>query len=162
MSTKKISFTRLKAFRRHFAIAMIAAVTIFMTISSCSEADAQIPSTGGPAYSPFRKAGGLVFVSGQSAITFSNGTYQIIPGLSFEGQVAKTMDLISQDLNSAGLTMNDVVSVTIYLKDMSKFSQMNAVYRTYFAQPLPARATIAVKELLADADIEISVIAKDH
>jgi 2-iminobutanoate/2-iminopropanoate deaminase len=148
---------------RNLFLASFAALSVMtaFSLSSCEKGHAQTPS--GPPYSTFRRAGGLVFVSGQSAVTFENGTFHLIPGLDFEGEVRKTMDLIAADLAGAGLSFSDVVNVTIYMRDLNNFSKMNNVYRTYFpGGNFPARATVGVKDLLGDAGIEISVTAQDR
>jgi tripartite-type tricarboxylate transporter receptor subunit TctC len=58
-----------------------------------------------------------------------------------------------------GLTMDHVVSTTVFMKDVNEFEKMNAVYATYFKNAPPARATIEVARLPRDAKIEISAIA---
>ena len=63
-------------------------------------------------------------------------------------------------LAKAGMSLEDVVSVTSYLATMDDFSKYNEIYRKYFnTEPLPTRATVAVKELARGARIEISAIA---
>jgi 2-iminobutanoate/2-iminopropanoate deaminase len=55
----------------------------------------------------------------------------------------------------------DVVSVQVYLTDMSLFPKMNAVYTTFFKDPRPARTTVGVTKLaLAEAHIEVTVTAR--
>jgi 2-iminobutanoate/2-iminopropanoate deaminase len=55
--------------------------------------------------------------------------------------------------------MDDVVSITVFLKDMNDFAKMNEVYATYFKNAPPARAAVEVARLPRDAKIEISAIA---
>ena len=68
-------------------------------------------------------------------------------------------------LEEARLTFQDLVSVTVMLKDISIFAQVNEVYETYFdpakngGAPLPARACYAVADLPVGANVEISSIA---
>jgi 2-iminobutanoate/2-iminopropanoate deaminase len=52
-----------------------------------------------------------------------------------------------------------VVKVTIFLKDIGNFNQVNEVYATYFPSAPPARSTVEVAKLPRDADIEIEMIA---
>jgi 2-iminobutanoate/2-iminopropanoate deaminase len=55
---------------------------------------------------------------------------------------------------------DDVVSVQIYLVDISKFQQVNDIYKTYFQSSLPTRTTVQVAKLSAGARIEIAAVAK--
>jgi 2-iminobutanoate/2-iminopropanoate deaminase len=55
--------------------------------------------------------------------------------------------------------MDDIVSTTVFLKDVNDFAKMNEVYATYFHNAPPARATVQVARLPRDAKIEISAIA---
>ena len=62
-------------------------------------------------------------------------------------------------LKAAGMNFTNVVKTTIFLKDMSLFSQVNEIYGSYFSADYPARETIAVKGLPKDVNVEISMIA---
>jgi 2-iminobutanoate/2-iminopropanoate deaminase len=55
--------------------------------------------------------------------------------------------------------MGNIVKVTIFLKDMGNFNQVNEVYATYFSSSPPARSTVEVARLPRNAEIEIEVIA---
>ena len=68
------------------------------------------------------------------------------------------MDNIKAIVESQGLTLNDVVKVTIYLKDIEEFKFVNQVYETYFASEPPARTTIEVSNLPKAVNIEIDAI----
>jgi enamine deaminase RidA (YjgF/YER057c/UK114 family) len=57
------------------------------------------------------------------------------------------------------MTMQDLVSLQIFCPDVSLFTQFNEIYRTYFAEPLPARAFIGSGPLLFGARFEIQGIA---
>jgi len=62
-------------------------------------------------------------------------------------------------LESEKLGMGNVVKVTIFLKDIGNFNQVNEVYATYFLSSPPARSTVEVAKLPRDAEIEIEAIA---
>jgi len=113
------------------------------------------PAAIGP-YSQGIKFGNLVFVSGQIPI-------DILSGNLIQGDIRKMTEVVLNNikniLNSAGLDMKNVLKVTIYLKDMGSFKDVNEVYAKFFEKPYPSRVTIAVKELPKNADIEIEVIA---
>ncbi len=55
--------------------------------------------------------------------------------------------------------MEDVVKVTIFLRDIGNFNRVNEVYATYFLPPAPARSTVEVAKLPRNAEIEIEAIA---
>jgi reactive intermediate/imine deaminase len=107
-------------------------------------------------YSPSRTANGLTFLSGQIGI--SPATQELVRS-SFSGQTEQVFKNIEQLLKKEGLGMGDIIDVTIYLTDISNYDQVNGVYAKYFARPYPTRVCIAVKDLPADADIEVAVTA---
>ena len=59
----------------------------------------------------------------------------------------------------AHMNYSDVVSVQIYLADMSQFDQVNSIYKSYFTSPYPARTTVQVAKLSLGARIEVAAIA---
>ena len=69
------------------------------------------------------------------------------------------MENIGALLKAGGLDFSAVVRTTVFLADMNDFAAMNEVYGGYFAEPYPARATVQVARLPADARVEIDVIA---
>ena len=74
-------------------------------------------------------------------------------------QARRVLENLKGVLESQNLGMEDVVKVTIFLKDMGNFSQVNEVYGTYFPSSPPARSTVEVARLPRDVDIEIEAIA---
>ncbi|HEX5581280.1 MAG TPA: RidA family protein, partial [Gemmatimonadaceae bacterium] len=75
-------------------------------------------------------------------------------------QAHRAFDNLELVLQDAGLTMEDVVKVNVYLTDMADFPAMNAAYRTRFTAPYPARTTVAVAALPLGASIEIELVAR--
>jgi len=69
------------------------------------------------------------------------------------------MDAVKQTLEKAGLTMDDLVSVTVYCTDLDFYDKFNAVYRGYFHEHYPARAFIGVAKLVRGAHFEIAGVA---
>lgn len=69
------------------------------------------------------------------------------------------LDAVSQTLKQAGLSMDDLVSVTVYCADLSLYDAFNTVYRSYFHGQYPARAFIGVNQLLRGAHFEVAGIA---
>ena len=76
-------------------------------------------------------------------------------------QTTRTLDNLRQVVDAAGGTMADVNQGLIYLTDAADAPAMNAVYRTYFDQPFPNRATVVISALLAPGAI-IEIVAYAH
>ena len=114
------------------------------------------PKAIGP-YSQAIQSGKLVFVSGslpfdpQGKIDYSKQ--------DVTAQTRRAIDNIALELKAANLTLDDVVSATVYVTDIDDFPAVNAVYASYFHPPFPARAFVQVAKLLRGAKVEISVIA---
>lgn len=113
------------------------------------------PKAIGP-YSQAIEAGDLLFLSGQIPIDPKTG--ELIMG-DIRKQTQQVLENIKGILESQRRGMEDVVKVTIFLKDMGNFSQVNEVYATYFPSSPPARSTVEVAKLPRDVDIEIEAIA---
>jgi 2-iminobutanoate/2-iminopropanoate deaminase len=114
------------------------------------------PNAIGP-YSQAIRAGRTLYLAGQIAI--DPKTNQLLSNGSIEEQTRRVLDNLTAVLAADGLTMDNVVSTTVFLKDVGEFERMNAVYATYFKSAPPARATVEVARLPRDAKIEISAIA---
>lgn len=69
------------------------------------------------------------------------------------------MQEIQRVLGMAGMTMDHLVSLQIFCSDVSLFDEFSAVYRTYFAGKLPARAFLGSGALLFNARFELQGIA---
>ena len=112
------------------------------------------PAMGG--YTQASRYGDLLFVSGQ--IGLDPGTNQM-RGNNVSDQTRAVMENIRAILEAHRLTMANVVSVTVYLKDLNEFRAMDDVYETYFRGNLPSRSVVQVARLPRDALVEIAVIA---
>lgn len=97
-----------------------------------------------------------MFASGQ--IPTDPQTGQFVPGGITE-QTARVLQNLQAVLEAAGSSLGQVVKTTVFLADMKEFSEMNEVYATFFPDPPPARATVAVAGLPRDARVEIEVVA---
>jgi 2-iminobutanoate/2-iminopropanoate deaminase len=114
------------------------------------------PKAIGP-YSQAIQNGKLVFVSG--SLPFDPAGKVDYSKQDVSAQTRRALDNIVLELKAAHLTLNDVVSATVYVTDIDDFPAVNAVYAGYFHAPYPARAFVQVAKLLRGARIEISVIA---
>jgi 2-iminobutanoate/2-iminopropanoate deaminase len=113
------------------------------------------PAAVGP-YSMGVKTGNLVFLSGQLGLNPATGEF--VEGGIVE-QTRQSLSNLENVLKSNGLGMENVVKTTVFLKDMSDFSKMNAVYGSFFKGDYPARSTIEVSALPKNGRIEIEAIA---
>lgn len=107
-------------------------------------------------YTQGTRYGDLVFISGQIALDMNTSQLR---GTTIDEQTRQVMENIRGVLESHRLTFANVVSVTVYLKELNDFRGMNAAYETYFRGALPARSVVAVSRLPRDALVEVSVIA---
>lgn len=113
------------------------------------------PAAIGP-YSQAIIAGDTIYLSGQIGLEPKSG--KLVDG-GIAGETKQALENIKAVLLAAGSDIANVVSVTVYLADMNDFAKMNEVYASFFTEPYPARATVAVKQLPKNAKVEISVIA---
>ncbi|MCK7495857.1 MAG: RidA family protein [Comamonadaceae bacterium] len=114
------------------------------------------PAAIGP-YSQAIRHGGMVFLAGQ--IPIDPKTNQLMADAPIEDQTRLVLDNLKAVLEASGLSMDDVVSTSVFLKDMNDFPKMNAVYAEYFKQMALARATVEVARPPRDVKVEISAIA---
>jgi 2-iminobutanoate/2-iminopropanoate deaminase len=138
-------------------MAHLAAAMLMATGRPASSAKRAINPPGTAEGLPFSngiQAGNTLYVAGQEGL--ENG--KLRPGgIGAETQAA--LENVKKIVEAAGLKMSDVVSVTVYMADLAEFGEMNKVYKTYFPEPRPARATVQVAALVGHARIEISAIA---
>ncbi len=99
---------------------------------------------------------GLVYFSGQTPIDPATG--KLVEG-GIQVQTKQCFDNLRSIIEEAGLTMDDVQKVNVFLTDMSNFAAMNEIYGQQFTKPYPARTTIGVASLPLGASIEIEMIA---
>lgn len=114
------------------------------------------PAAVGP-YSQAVVSGEHVFVSGQTPIDPATG--RLVEG-DVGTQAQRCFDNLRAVLAAAGLTLEDVVKVNVYLTTMDDFAAVNAVYARQFDEPFPARTTVAVAALPLGARIEIELVAR--
>jgi enamine deaminase RidA (YjgF/YER057c/UK114 family) len=69
------------------------------------------------------------------------------------------LDAVKHTLEQGGLSMDDLVSVTVYCTDLNLYDGFNAIYRTYFKNHYPTRAFIGVNQLVRGAHFEIAGVA---
>src|SRR5438105_6812589 len=133
----------------HVLTSVLAMSFAAVTMSSAQSSTKQVFPGANPAlpFSAAVKADGLVYVSGTLG---SAG--------DIKAQTKQVLDNISGTLKTAGSSLANAASVTVYLKNQSDFAAMNEVYRTYWTKDPPARTTVMVP-LLNEGLVEIAVVA---
>lgn len=116
----------------------------------------EAPRPIGP-YSQAVVCGEYVFCSGQVGLDPIAGT---LVGRTAGEQTERALLNLRAVLNTAGSELSHVVKVTLYLKNMKDFEEVNGVYAKYFVDAKPARSTVEVSELPKGALVEIDAIAE--
>jgi 2-iminobutanoate/2-iminopropanoate deaminase len=151
-----------------FALLFCIAGSMLTAASAASAADsgrhyipAPAPAGNAPA-APFSEGvmvGATFYVAGH--IGLDPATQKAAANPDTEAHLV--LDAVKQTLHEAGLSMDDLVSVTVYCTDLALYDGFNAVYRTYFHGPFPARAFIGVNQLVRGAHFEVAGTAvKSH
>ena len=112
------------------------------------------PAAIGP-YSQAIEANGFVFTSGQLGIIPDTG----VLAHNMAAQTVQALENVKAVLLAAGLTLDNVVKTTCYLKNMDDFALFNEIYSQYFVTSKPARSCFAVAKLPKDGLVEIEVVA---
>lgn len=113
------------------------------------------PSAIGP-YSQGVMAGNTLYVSGQ--IPFVPKTMELA-GSDIQSQTKQSLSNILGIVKAAGLKKEDIVKCGVFMKDLSMFTEMNAIYQDFFGDHKPARFAVEVARLPKDVLIEIDAIA---
>jgi enamine deaminase RidA (YjgF/YER057c/UK114 family) len=103
--------------------------------------------------SPAIDAGDYLYVSGQGPRRTDGST----PG-NFGDQVHQSLENIRKVVEAAGLTMDHVVYVQVYLQDISRSAELNKIFVQYFPKDPPARAVLGVTRVPEPA-VQISAVA---
>ena len=99
--------------------------------------------------------GKTLYIAGHIGLDSKTG----MPPASAEDEARLVMDGIKQTVESAGLTMDDVVSFQIFCTDLKLYDTFNGVYKTYFHGDYPARAFVGASTLLRGGRYEVMGIA---
>ena len=114
------------------------------------------PAAIGP-YSQGIKVGNLLFTSGQIPLDPATGTFPE----GIQAQARQSLSNVKAILAEAGVSMDQVIKTTVFLKDMNDFAAMNEVYATFFTEGnYPARSAVEVARLPKDVLVEIEAIAE--
>ncbi|WP_339042775.1 RidA family protein [Spiroplasma endosymbiont of Apeira syringaria] len=113
------------------------------------------PAAIGP-YSQAIIAGDFLYISGQLPINSKTGEFI---GTDISSQTKESLLNIKAICEAANITLNNIVKVNIFLKDLNHFVEINKVYGEIFGAHAPARAAVQVARIPKDALIEIEAIA---
>lgn len=111
-----------------------------------------------PVQAPFSDgilAGNTLYLAGRIGLDPKTGQ----PPAQIEDEIKLMMDSLKGTLTQAGMTMDDIVYVTVFCSDLSLFDKFNPVYKSYFTKDYPARAFIGAGSLLRGGHFEIQAIA---
>ena len=141
--------------RAAYVLAFVAAIAAQPLAAQAAPRISHQPANGRP-YSAAVQVGDLYWFSGKVGATAESRAMT-------EGRVAtetrNIMEAFRTLFTELGLDFGDVVQGTVFLADIDGYAEMNQVYGEYFQTEPPARETVAVKDLVGGAAIEISFMA---
>ena len=105
-------------------------------------------------YSQAIDTGNTIYLSGQ--IPLDPNTMELVEG--DEEQIRQVFKNIQAVCDAAGVSLDDIVKLNVYLSDLSVFAKGNEVMNELFSEPYPARAAIQVAKLPLDSLIEVEGI----
>lgn len=112
------------------------------------------PAAVGP-YSQATVSGDLLFVSGQLGIIPGEG--KLAEG--FKAQTRQALENLKAIVEAAGSSLDKVLAVDVFIMDMGRFADLNAIYGEYFSEHKPARAAIQVAGLPLGGLVEFKCTA---
>ncbi|MEM0247148.1 MAG: RidA family protein [Desulfurococcaceae archaeon] len=113
------------------------------------------PKPVGP-YSQAICTNGWLFLSGQIPVDPITGSP--IEG-DFKVKARRVLESIKAIVEATGGTLRDIVKVTVFLRNISRFQEFNEVYKEYFSEEPPARSVVEVSGLPRDSDLEVDAVA---
>jgi len=141
---------------------LIYSVLLFVIISCAEETSRRTliqtenaPAAIGP-YSQAILVGNTLYAAGQIGLVPGTGE---LAGEDLESQTRQILHNLQAVLEEAGFTMQDVVSVDVYLNDLDDYSSFNEIYAEYFSESKPARGVVEVSRIPRDAKVEIKLVA---
>ena len=114
-----------------------------------------VPNAPKLPFSPAIRAGDYIFVSGQ--VGFADAEGREVKGI--EAQTKLCLENMKRVLEAAGSSLDDVVKVTVFLRNEEDFATLNEIYQSYFVKDKPARSTVIAGLTLRSMLIEMECIA---
>lgn len=115
----------------------------------------ELPLAPGAPYSQGVMAGDLLYVSGNVGTDPATGK---VPA-AFGAAARQSLDNLASILKAAGLGWEDVVKVNVYVTDMKRYEEFNAIYTKVLPAPYPARTFLAVAALPIGGQVEVEAVA---
>ncbi|MCI6609414.1 MAG: RidA family protein [Ezakiella sp.] len=112
------------------------------------------PAAVGP-YVQGMEHGGFIFTSGQLPINPETGVLESDIEVATEQSLKNVLAIVEE----AGGTLEGIMKVNIFVKDINDFGKVNAIYEEFFGSHKPARSCVEVARLPKDGVIEIEAIA---
>ena len=137
-------------------IVLLLAVSLAMSTQSPNKT---IVTVGTPPIYPYSqavKSGGLIYLAGAVS---QDATGAVTPKGDVRGQTTRVIERMRALLTAAGSSLDQVASVTVYLKSAGDFAAMNEVYGAFWTKDPPTRTTVVADFVVPDALVEISMIA---
>ncbi len=113
------------------------------------------PARAGLPFSDAVWSGDTLYVAGNIGMDPKTQSVPADPAL----EAKLVLDAVKATLERAGLSMDDLVSVTVYCSDLKLYDSFNTVYKDYFHANYPARAFVGVAQLVRGAHFEVQGIA---
>ena len=101
----------------------------------------------------------LIFTSGQ--IPINPKTNKLIKK-DFKAELKQVLNNLDAILVKGGSSLKNAIKLTVFLTDLSKFSELNEVFNLYFQDSQPARSAVQVSALPLGASVEIEAIARKN
>ena len=124
------------------------------------------PAAIGPYSQAIKVKGGITFTSGQIPLDSNTGK---LVSENFGEQVVQTLDNIRGILKQRNCGLSNLIKLTVYLTDLSKFDELNTIFEDYWAEwfdekslHYPARSAVEVSKLPKNAQVEIEAIFYDY
>jgi reactive intermediate/imine deaminase len=156
MRSLRLAFSTPRLFNKNPMRLVLALLLVSPLLVAQERFRAVVPQNAGhPSRfsSPAVDAGDYLYISGQGPIR-ADGNQPA----TFDAQVHQALDKVKVIVESAGLTMEHVVYTQVYLEDIAKYDEMNAIFREYFPKNPPARAVLGVARV-PESSIEINAVA---
>ena len=106
-------------------------------------------------YSQGIRSENLVFTSGQIPINPKTGELIID---DFKAEVHQVLTNLDGVLKGGGSSLQFAVKFTVFLIDLSYFTEVNEVFESFFSKAPPARSVVQVSAFPMNARIEIEAI----
>ena len=107
-------------------------------------------------YSQGISTGEIIFTAGQIPLDPSTG--EVVEG-DFKARARRVLQNINGILEASGSSISNIVKLTVFLTDLSRFAELNEVFLEFFSENPPARSALEVSKLPLGVDVEIECIA---